>query len=197
MLVPFPDTPAPATIEWTIDQPGQVNRGEFTGKRRVTLLTAAPRWFAKVTLPPILGEERVLAWRRFVVDCDGIANSFRLVACERPQTSADLAVRVRGGGQGGHRIVTAGWGGAGAKLRAGQFVTIADQLLLLTQPAVADSDGVATLTVKPYLRFASVDGALVEVRLPYAVMAMSDPKTGWKVGIGQNYAIGFDCEEAF
>lgn len=196
MLINMPAAPTAANIEWNIDQPGQANRGEFTGRRRVTLLTAAPRWFAKVTLPPIVGEDRVLDWRAFVVDCDGIANSFRVIAVERPQIAAGLAVKVKGAGQGGRSIITNGWGDAGQKLKRGQFVTIADQLLMLTAPVVANASGEATLSVKPYVRFATVDAAPVEVRLPYAVMAMSDPKNGWKVGIGQNYAITFDCEEA-
>lgn len=197
MLIPFPAAPVPATIDWNIDQPGQANRGEFTGKRRVTILSAAPRWYAQVTMPPILGEDRVLDWRAFVVDLDGIANSFRLVACERDQVGPGVAIVVDGSGQGGHQIATRGWVGAGQKLRRGQFLTVADQLLMLTAPLVADASGRGVATFKPYLRLPSVDGAAIEVRRPYAVMAMSDPKNGWKVGIGQNYGVSFQCEEAF
>jgi hypothetical protein len=197
MLIAMPAAPIAANIEWTIDQPGQANRGEWTGKRRVTLLSAAPRWFAKVTLPPIIGEAQVLDWRAFVVDCDGIANSFRVIACERDQIGYEIEVRVLGAGQGGHTLRTSGWGPAGAKLKRGQFVTLGDQLLMLTAPVVAEAGGQATLSVKPYIRVIPADNAPVKVRRPYAVMAMSDPKNGWKVGIGQNYAVGFDCEEAF
>lgn len=196
MLIDFPAAPLPAEIEWNIDQPSQANRGEFTGKRRVTLLSAAPRWYAKVTMPAIVGEERVLDWRAFVVDCDGIANSFRLVACDRPQISG-VAVTVDGAGQGGLQLATKGWGAAGTKLKRGQFITLADQLLMLRAPVVADADGNAVLSVKPYIRFATVDGAAIEVTEPYAVMSMSDPKNGWKSGIGAQYAITFDCEESF
>jgi hypothetical protein len=85
MLISMPAAPVAANIAWDIDQPGQANRGEFTGRRRATLLAQAPRWYAEVTLPPIIGEARVYDWRAFVVDCDGIANSFRVIACERPQ----------------------------------------------------------------------------------------------------------------
>jgi hypothetical protein len=196
MLIAMPASPVAADIDWSIDQPAQANRGEFTGKRRVTILTAAPRWYATVTLPPIIGEARVLDWRAFVVDCDGIANSFRLIACERDQITG-VDVRVVGAGQGGHQLVTNGWGAAGQKLRRGQFVTSGDQLLMLTAPVVADVNGRAVLQVKPYIRFSPANGAQLEVRRPYAVMSMSDPKIGWKVGIGQNYAITFNCEESF
>jgi hypothetical protein len=197
MLIPFPAAPVPAEIQWEIDQPGQVNRGEFTGRRRVTILSAAPRWFAQVTMPPILGEERVLDWRAFVVDLEGVANSFRLIACERDQVLAPIAVQVDGSSQGGLQLATRGWGTAGQKLRRGQFVTVGEQLLMLRAPVVADANGRAVLSIKPYLRLSPADGAPVEVRRPYAVMAMSDPRNGWRVGIGQNYGISFQCEEAF
>lgn len=197
MLIAMPAAPIAANVDWTINQPGQANRGEWTGKRRVTLLSAAPRWFAKVTLPPILGEAAVLDWRAFVVDCDGIANSFRVIACEREQIAGPIDVRVLGAGQGGHALTTSGWGAAGPKLKRGQFITLNDQLLMLNAPIVADANGRATLSVKPYIRLVPADNAPIEVKRPYAVMAMSDPRNGWKVGIGQNYAIAFDCEEAF
>jgi len=197
MLINIPSDPVASDIEWTIDQPGQVNRGEFTGKRRVTILAAAPRWFAKVTLPQITGEGRVLDWRAFVVDCDGIANSFRIIACEKDQIAGSLDVRVKGANQGGHSLITSGWGAAGPKLKRGQFITLGDQLLMLNAAVVADADGNATLSVKPYIRVVPADKATIEVKRPYAVMAMLDPKNGWKVGIGQKYAVSFDCEEAF
>ncbi|WP_277969311.1 hypothetical protein [Sphingomonas echinoides] len=197
MMINIPAEPVASDIEWTIDQPGQVNRGEFTGRRRVTLLAAAPRWFAKVTLPPISGENRVLDWRAFVVDCDGVANSFRVVACERDQISGTLDVRVKGANQGGHALITSGWGAAGEKLKRGQFITLGDQLLMLNAAVVADANGNATLSIKPYIRVVPADQASIEVKRPYAVMAMTDPKNGWKVGIGQKYAVSFDCEEAF
>jgi hypothetical protein len=196
MLITMPSAPIANAIDWDIDQPGQANRSEFTGRRRVTLLAAAPRWSAKIVLPPILGENAVLDWRAFVVDLDGIANSFRVVACERDQISG-VTIRTDAAGQGGHSIATSGWGAAGPKLKRGQFITVADQLLMLMAPIIADADGKALASFKPYLRVPTISNALIEVKRPYAVMSSKDPKNGWKVGIGQNYALSFDVEESF
>lgn len=68
---------------------------------------------------------------------------------------------------------------------------------MLMADVVSDAAGVATIAFKPHLRFSPADGAPLEVRRPFAVMSMSDPRNGWKVGIGQNYGIAFDCEESF
>lgn len=195
-LVTMPSSPVPAAIEWKPKQPAQVNRSEFTSRRRVTILAAAPRWYAKVTLPPIVGEAAVLAWRAFVVDCEGPANSFHLIACEKDQI-AGVSPVVLGGGQSGRALNTAGWGAAGTKLRRGQFVTINEQLLTLTADVDADGSGHATIQFKPYLRIVPADGAPLVVTRPYALMSMSNDDTGWAVGIGQQYQISFDCEESF
>lgn len=194
--IDLPSSPAPAGVEWELDQPAQRNEAEFTGVARVTYLPAAPRWYAKAKLPAIVGEANVLDWRAFVIDLDGIVNCFRLVACERDQITG-VAPVVDGAGQGGLRLATRGWGAPGLKLKRGQFVTVNDQLLMLMAPVVADADGRATLSFKPYLRFAPADGAGLEVRRPYALVSSVDTRNGWKVGIGQNYEITFDVREAF
>jgi hypothetical protein len=196
MLISFPASPVPAEIQWDIDQPGQVNRGEFTGKRRATLLSAAPRLYAQVTLPPIIGEDRVLDWRAFVFECDGVANKFKVIACERDQVN-EAGVVVDGAGQYGQTLTTRGWSTPGQRLKRGHFITVGEQLLVVRAPVIVDGAGRATISVKPYIRVQPGDGDAIEVRRPYAIMSMTDPKNGWKVGIGQNYAITFECEEAF
>jgi len=196
MLIPMPAAPIAANIEWTLDQPGQVNRSEFTGRRKVTILAAAPRWSAKVTMPPILGEAAALTWRAFAVDLDGVANSFRLVIVEGPQLPG-ITPHVVGGGQFGHSLATGGWGAAGPKLKRGQFVTINDQPLMLTADIIADGAGNATISFKAYIRVSPVDGLQIEANEPYALVSMTDSKAGWTVGIGQKYAFTFDVEESF
>lgn len=197
MLIAMPSWPVPRTIKWDIDQPAQVNRGEWTNRRRVTLLPAAPRLYASVTLPPIIGEDRVLDWRAFVVDCDGVANRFRLIACERPQVAGNPLVQVHGDGQLGFALQTRGWGSPGLKLKRGMMITVNEQLLMVMAPVVATNDGVALIEFKPYLRAIPLDGTNIEVKRPYATVSMSDPKNGWAVDVGQQYDITFPCEESF
>lgn len=195
-LIAFPASPVPARVEWTLRQPTQVNRSEFTARRRVTILSAAPRLSARVTLPAILGEDRVFAWRAFAADCEGRANKFRLIACERDQINLSSVV-IAGAGQGGRTLQTAGWGAAGLKLRRGQFVTVGEQLLILMADVVATVSGTAQLSFKPHLRVVPADGASIEVRRPYAIMSMASDDTGWTADVGQEYAVSFECEESF
>lgn len=195
-LIIMPANPVPAKVDWRFKQPTQVNRSEFTKRRRVTILAATPRVSARVTLPTILGEDGVLAWRAFAFDVDGQANRFRVIACERDQI-VGVAPVVNGAGQAGKTLQTLGWGDAGLKLRRGQFVTINEQLLCLMADVVADAAGAAAIQFKPHLRLVPANGAAIEVTRPYAVMAMATDETGWVADVGQEYAVSFDCEESF
>lgn len=195
-IVTMPAASVPADVEWRPGPKTQVNRSEWTGRAKTTVLAGAPRWKATVKLPPILGEPNVYAWRAFVVDLEGQANSFRLIACERDQL-VGVTPLVNGAGQGGYTLATDGWGAAGTKLKRGQFVTIGDQLLALMADVVANGSGQATLTFKPYIRVVPADNAPIEVRRPWALMKMVDDDAGWAAHIGQNYEIGFQCEEAY
>jgi hypothetical protein len=195
-LITFPSAPTPAEIAWSLRQPTQVNRSEWTGRRKATVLAGAARWSAQVTMPPLLGEARVAPWRAFLAQCQGQAHWFKLVAVENVQISG-VTVLVNGGGQAGYSIATDGWGAAGTKLKAGQFVTVNDQLLQLVADVVANGSGQATLSFRSYLRIPTTDNAPIEVARPYALMAMADDTNGWTVGRGQQYAVSFACEEAF
>lgn len=196
MLVEMPPAPIPAEIQWAIDQPSQSNRSEITGRRRVTLLGAAPRWKAKVQMPTIVGERNIEAWRAFAVDLDGVANSFRLLAAKGDQILG-VAPKVVGGGQAGFALQTTGWGDAGTKLRRGQFVTINDQLLMLMKPVIADDAGAALIEFKPYIRFAPLDQAKIEARRPYALMSSTSTENGWIDKLCDTHGFSIDCEESF
>src|SRR3546814_9339926 len=139
------------SIQGCCAQPGQGNRSAWTGRRQVVALPGAARWSASVALRPMLSDSDVLLWRAFLLKLRGQQNTFRLRATEAAQVSG-LTVRVNGGGQSGYSLATDGWGAAGTKLLAGQFITIGDQLIALGDDVVANGSGQATLTLESRLR---------------------------------------------
>jgi hypothetical protein len=75
------------SAQWTLVQPTQVNRSEFTGARQVMQLPGASYWRASVEHVPIKGEANVRAWRSFFARLQGQVNTFRLIASEGAQYS--------------------------------------------------------------------------------------------------------------
>jgi hypothetical protein len=195
-IVALPASPGLAEIVWTQAQPTQVNKSEFTSRRRVTILPAAPRWTASVRVVPILGEAAVRPWRSFFAKLQGQAGQFRLIAVEGPQITG-VAVQVDGASQAGTTIATKGWGAAGLKLREGCLFTLDDQLITLTADVVADGTGKAILTSAVPVRISPANNAPVEVSLPYGLMSMVDDARPITAGKGQQYTIEFACEESF
>lgn len=195
-VLTMPRKPWIKSIEWTIDEPAQVNRSEFTGARRVQEYERSPRWSATVTLVTVLGEPAMKPFRAFLQRCKGPSKSFRLPATENPQIHARGVVVVDGAGQEGFTLATKGWV-PGAYLLEGDFLTIGNQLIGIDALVIADEDGKAEIPLLQYLRSSPANEAAVEVRDPYAVMSLLEPKNGWKVDPGQEYSAQFACEEAW
>lgn len=196
IIVDLPQYPVAAKIKWSLKQPTQVNRGEFTGTRRVTILTQAPRWSAEVEYPPILGEAAARPWRAALARLQGQANAFKLVACENPQQWGYGAPKVDGANQMGNLIKTRGWIPNGAFL-IGNFVTIGGRLHQVLAQTLMDSSGKAEIEIMPHIADGLADGTPIEGYRPYALMSLTDDVAGWTVGPGQRYDISFSCEEAF
>jgi hypothetical protein len=191
--IAFPDTPGIPDIQWTPPASTQVNRSIWAGKRRVTKLPFGGFWTARVTLAPIMGAAEFRQWRDFLMACEGAANNFRIVAVEEPQNS-QITVKVNGGGQTGLSLVTDGWAGSGIALRKGELLTVNNQLISVAAD-VNISGGAATISLRRRLRSSPADNADVEVRLPWALMAMPQDELPYSVTKGQIYGVSFACEE--
>jgi len=192
-IITLPAEPAPQRVVFDPDQPTLFNRS-WTGKRRGVILPQAHRWNFQAAWPRIRGAD-FYPWRAFLMQLRGAANSFRLVV-DHKQRLTGITPRVNGAGQGGYSLVTDGWGDDGRKLEAGQFVTVNDQLLVLTAPVDAVS-GAATIQFEPYLRLSPADNALVIVDRPTALVALADGKRTWTIEPGQINAFALNLEEDF
>jgi hypothetical protein len=191
-LITLPSSPQPRSMRLKLVQPAQINISEWTGRRQV-LHSGRGWWECTFDLPPIVGAAAFNSWRAFIVRTRGGANEFRLPVDSQNQTTFTSVV-VSGAGQTGRTLATSGWGGAGVKLLAGQFVTVNNQLLQLTADVVANSSGNATLSFEPALRVSPANGAPVEVRNPYALMYVTEIPE-YSVEPGYIYALSFVCRE--
>jgi hypothetical protein len=202
-VIAMPTCPPLAGINWRYQQPTEVNRSEWTNKRKVAILPAAAMWTADVPDIEILDEESFWAWNAFFADLQGRANTFRLPVVRRPQI-VGVTPTVNGAAQIGYNLVTAGWGTSGVKLRRGQFVTVNDQLMRLTADVVSAS-GAATLHFERWLRSSPANGSALVVDIPTAIMALADDNTSFsdntiswdEFRIDTDIKTGFTCEEAF
>jgi hypothetical protein len=177
------------SVDWSLDRPAQANASVFSSIREVNPTPLYGKWYADVTLCPIVGEANFLLVRSFLAKVKGSLNTFQLIAVEGAQNS-NSGVTVSGTPAAG--ATTMNIAGAATALLAGQFVTLNGQLLQLT----ADQSG-STLTFEPPLRAGATNGTAVETSQPYATVRMSNSQLGWSVDAGQVYNVKFSAEEAF
>jgi hypothetical protein len=203
-------------MAWRLVMPSQTNVSDWTGRRQ-TLASGRGWWECQLSLPPIVGTANVNAWRSFIAKARGAANDFRVPVDPTAQapnitTTAvgSLSLNfttnlyqtfsptplVNGSGQTGRTLSTTGWPVSSTVLQAGQFVTINDQLLQLTENVVSNASGIATLTFEPPVRVSPANNAPVEYENPYCLMYFVEEPT-LSVENGYVYSLSLNLRESF
>lgn len=177
-LIPWPTCAFITNVAWTLDQPAQVNRSQWTGRRQVTILPIAAQWSAKVTFEVKADEASSLDLQAFIVDMQGQANTTLVPGTAGAQFGASLPVQVAGGGQAGFALNVDGVPG-GLTFKRGQKLSLNGQMLMLMAAATADVNGNAALSIKPALRLPPADNTPVEFTNPTCRMALKNTGNGW------------------
>ena len=198
--------------------PAQVNVSEWTGARQA-LASGRGWWECSYSLPTIGGSASASPWRSFIAQMRGGANDCQVPVdgvSQRPFPESGAATLwldfaaadyyseggsnyqplVAGASQTGRSLTTDGWNENSTVLIAGQFVTVDNQLLVLTADVVADNTGAATISFEPPLRASPADNAAIEFRDPYALMYVTEsPTYTYETGVYYNFSLEF--REAF
>ena len=185
-------------VEIELDQNFQVNRSAWTGRRRVSGMPGAQRWYASATVPGIATEDDERPWRAFLLSLRGPVNRFRFpVACSQREGSNPT---VRAGANPYTTLPLQGLPANATVLKAGHFLTVPlpsghHRLVMLTADLVTNGSGQGTATFVPELMQTPAEGTTVETINPYLHAALINPRQGWKLSNGVS-AFTLDAEEA-
>lgn len=183
-------------IDWRLVTNVQANESQWNNSIRTLDLDNG--YFAASVEIQVETENEDRAWRVFWAKLRGAANTFRL------PVSADGCVQtvITGTGiqvaadaeAGVTALSTKNWANASVLLTAGQYLTVNDQLLFLTEDVPSTGTN-RTIHFEPPLRAAAATNTAVEAASPTGLVMIpqSDgPQT--KDGI---MVWAFDCREAF
>ena len=193
--ITYPSTPRPQSMSWRLVMPAQTNVSDWTGRRQ-TLASGRGWWEAQITLPPIVGTLSINAWRSLIAKSRGAANDFRVPVDPVAQSASTATPLVNGAGQTGRTLNTDGWPTSTTVLQAGQYVTINNQLLQLTENVTSNGSGVATLTFEPPVRTSPSDNTAIEYKNPYCLMYLVEEPT-LSVETGYVYSLSLNLRESF
>ena len=192
----MPSTPYASSAQWRLTQPSQTNVSGWSGSRQ-TMASNRGWWECEYSLPPIVGDLEFEQWAAFLALAQGSVNDFRVYASAKPQSHlSGYTVRVNGAGQTGRSMTTDGWPPSSTPLRAGQLITVGDQMLRLTANIVANGSGEATVAYEAPIRLAPADDDEIEWKKPYCLMYMKE-QPFYSVEAGQVHTLSFSLMESF
>ncbi len=193
--ITYPSTPRPQGMAWRLVMPAQTNVSDWTGRRQ-TLASGRGWWEAQIAFPPIVGTTNINAWRSFIAKSRGSANDFQVPVDPVAQSASTATPLVNGAGQQGRTLNTDGWPLSTTVLQAGQYVTINNQLLQLTENVTSNGSGVAVLTFEPPVRVSPADNAAIEYKNPFCLMYLVEEPT-LSVETGYVYSLSLNLRESF
>jgi hypothetical protein len=182
------------------DQRRNLQRSEFTGRTRETIIGPADRWTCAADIRPMRAGD-IETWRAFQAQMKLPGARVRLPAVESGQRGQTALATVNGANQTGDALALSGLTPSQRNLRAGQMLTVVlpgdEQLIMLTADLLADASGNGTAQLGSPLRRSPANGATVELNLPWGLMRTTDP-LGWSVDPAPIYgARQIIFEEAF
>ncbi len=170
--------------------PQQSSRSGWTGTDQTEENPWHGYWEFSGDHAPIVGQDNMLAWRAFIGALRGRARLFRLPLGEAPQYGSAVAAVVDGDGQTlpRFRLEARGFPAGDPDFpKAGHFVTIDDQALLLEAVAPGSTADRRVLYFTMPLRNYAPDGVRIEAVEPYAVVGSAEDRNGWQAPVGQQY----------
>jgi hypothetical protein len=174
MTINLPISPGFTNSRFGLETNTQSFTSPFTrAVQRVSL--GGARWSWSVSLPA-MNRDRAAPWKAFFDLLEGAANTFYGFDPDGvvPRGKALGNPLVNGASQTGSSLVIDGCTPNTTFLKAGDYFTVNTEYKRLTQDAIADGSGNATLTFKPALRNSPLDNAVITVDRPKCIMALVD-----------------------
>ncbi|MDF3917526.1 hypothetical protein P3W43_01510 [Salinicola salarius] len=193
--IDWPDALAPQSSEFSVAYNDMAFTSVFSNAQQIVSFPG-DYWQLSMTLPPLgRDKERLLVAK--IGQLRGRVNWFRFRDRRYRHTLGDVGSPiVDGGGQTGVRLQTRLWTPSITVLRAGDYITVADQMFQMVEDVVSDADGNALLPLNMWIRSSPDSAAPVEYQSPYCVMRLASSTNPIKRQVGRA-GITIQAREAF
>jgi hypothetical protein len=156
-------------------------------------------WVARLVFENLKADEhRRLA--AFLTTLHGAAGRFDLWdhRAEFPRGVATGSPQVNGGGQTGTSLATKGWtASVTGILKAGDMISFASELHMVTADANSNGSGNATLAIEPAIRVSPANNAAITtVRASCPFMLVGDDQASWRTRPGLLASFVLEAREA-
>ncbi|WP_076738198.1 hypothetical protein ACBV55_13645 [Franconibacter pulveris] len=192
----WPDDICPSSLTWRLESSTRTFRSPFNGTSQ-TVRTPGSRWVCSLTFSN-QSDAQARRIEALLAALDGEYGRVRLRDKGREGSTPAGAPVVSDPNQSGVLLYTRGWAASRLVLRAGDYITVNDELKMVTADITSAADGTASIHIAPMLRTAPPAGAALEVAAPYGIFKLKDnsqSNASRVPGVFTSFALEF--EEAF
>ena len=194
-ILTWPDEIRPSEMEWHLVSNSVEFISPFNGASQ-TVAYPGSRWEASLTFNNLNDwESRKL--ESLLARLDGKSGRIMLQDFGRWGRPSMGAPVVNGPNNSGTTLSTKGWDYDKLVLREGDYITVNDELKLITEDAWSDSSGNVILSIAPMLRSIPPNGAKIETQKPQGTFRLSENTNGVKRQPAFNNSFTLKFSEAF
>lgn len=192
----WPEDVCPASLTWRPESNTKTFRSPFNGASQ-TVRFPGTRWVCSLTFNN-LSDEKARRIDSLVAELDGEYGRVKIRDWGRSGRTPAGSPLVDGANQSGTELHSKGWTAGMVVLRQGDYITVNDELKMVTADVSSASNGTALIPFAPMLRSSPPANAVIEVANPYGIFKLKDNQQGAGnrvPGVFTSYTLEF--EEAF
>ena len=192
----WPEDVCPASLTWRPESNTKTFRSPFNGASQ-TVRFPGTRWMCSLTFNN-LSDEKSRRIDSLVAELDGEYGRVKIRDWGRSGRTPAGSPLVDGANQTGTELHSKGWTAGMVVLRQGDYITVNDELKMVTADVSSASNGTALIPFAPMLRSSPPANAVIEVANPYGIFKLKDNQQGAGnrvPGVFTSYTLEF--EEAF
>lgn len=192
----WPDDVCPASLTWRPESNTKTFRSPFNGASQ-TVRFPGTRWICSLTFNN-LTDDKSRRIDALVAELDGEYGRVKIRDWGRNGRAPAGSPVVSDADQTGMELNTKGWLPEKTVLMTGDYITVNDELKIVTADVTSSASGSAVISFAPMLRSSPAANAPIEVANPFGIFKLKDNQqgTGNRIpGVFTSYTLEF--EEAF
>lgn len=195
-VLEWPADVCPASLTWRPESNTKTFRSPFNGASQ-TVRFPGTRWICSLTFNN-LTDEKSRRIDALVASLDGEYGRVKIRDWGRDGRAPAGNPVVQDANQTGMQLSSKGWTPGKLVLRTGDYLTVNDELKMVTADVTSTSTGTAIIPIAPMLRTSPPVNGKIEVANPYGIFKLKDNQQGAGnriPGVFTSYTLEF--EEAF
>ncbi|AZF88923.1 hypothetical protein BRET_17 [Escherichia phage BRET] len=194
-ILTWPEALRPSNMEWKLTSNSKEFTSPFTGASQVVSWPGS-RWSMSLKFENLDDwESRKL--EVLIAKLDGMAGMIKVGDFGRWGRPPFGRPVVKGSNNTGTELPTRGWDASRLVLKEGDYITVNDELKLVTEDVWSDAQGLATIKISPLLREMPPDGATIETQNPYGIFRLSSNENSVTRAPAFNNTINLEFKETF